>query len=239
MNKCTRYGLPILLLYGFAVDIFADGLAIDKVYHPYVDPLAWELEWRVTHADYNPASSIDREEVHRFGLSKAVVPGVRLEGYLLAERSANQEFKIEGYELEALWQMTEQGEKWLDYGLLFELEKARGQNAWEGATSLLLERELGRYSFTANLEVGYEWGVDIRDEWETGLALQARYRYRMAFEPMLEFLMGEDTVGVGPAVQGNIRLGTMKSLHWQAAVVVGVDSDTPDYTLRGLLEYEF
>ncbi|MBN7798093.1 hypothetical protein [Parahaliea mediterranea] len=229
----------MLALNGFACGVLADGLAIDKVYHPYVDPLAWELEWRVTHADYNPASDIDREEVHRFGLAKAVAPELMLEGYLIAERSANQDLKIEGYELEALWQLTEQGEKSLDYGLLFELEKERGQNAWEGAASLLLERELGRYSVTANIELGYEWGEDIRDEWETGLALQARYRYRMILEPMLEFYLGEDTVGLGPAAQGNIRLGGMKSLHWQTAVVVGVDGTTPDYTLRGLLEYEF
>jgi len=35
------------------------------------------------------------------------------------------------------------------------------------------------------------------------------------------------------------RLGVMKALRWEAGVILGVDSDTPDYTLRAVLEYEF
>ncbi|TXS96810.1 hypothetical protein FV139_04160 [Parahaliea maris] len=219
--------------------VMADGLAIDKVYHPYVDPLVWELEYRAIAADDNPATGQGRSQVHRLSIGRAVAPNLALEAYLVGEDNRDGGFSVSDYEVEALWQLTEQGEYALDYGLLFELEKSRKDDAWESAVSLLLERELGRYSVTANLELGYEWGDDIRDEWETGLALQSRYRYRQELEPALELYMGEDTVGIGPAGLGTFRLGPGRSLHWEAAVILGVDNTTPDYTLRALLEYEF
>ncbi|GAB3288451.1 hypothetical protein [Parahaliea aestuarii] len=236
--KVTSTGAAAVLLV-LSLPALADGLAVDKVYHPYVDPLVWELEWRAIVADDNPATGEGRSQLHRFSVGRAVAPNVMLEAYLLGSDSEESGFAIEAYELETLWQITEQGEYALDYGLLFELEKERGEDSWESAVSLLLERELGRFSVAANLEAAYEWGDDIRDEWETGLALQGRYRYRPEFEPAVEFYKGEDTAGLGPAGLGNFRLGPGRSLHWEAAVIVGLDSATPDYTLRTLLEYEF
>ncbi|HEY7776297.1 MAG TPA: hypothetical protein VIC02_07125, partial [Kineobactrum sp.] len=137
------------------------------------------------------------------------------------------------------WQLSEQGEFALDYGLLFELEKSRQEDAWEYSTSLLLERELGRFSTTANLGVIYEWGEDISDELETSMALQGRYRYSPLLEPALELYMGEDTLGVGPVVMGMARMGVRRALRWEAGVIWGLDNSTADYTLRGVLEYEF
>jgi hypothetical protein len=217
----------------------ADGLAIDKVYHPYVDPLGWELEWRATHSDYNPSTGRDRGEVQRLGLARAVAPNLALEGYLIGSRAKGEDFDLAGYELEALWQLTEQGERALDYGLLFELERANHDGIWEAATTLLLERELGRFSATANLELAYEGGGDISNELETGLALQGRYRLRPEFEPSLELYMADNTRGLGPVAQGLFRLGLQRRLHYEAGVIFGVDDNTPDVTLRVLLEYEF
>ncbi len=142
-------------------------------------------------------------------------------------------------EVELLWQMSEQGEYAVDYGLLFELEKERDVGTWEYSTTLLLEKEIGRYSATANLGLIYEWGDEIDNEWETALALQGRYRYSPRFEPALEFYMAEDTLGLGPVLTGVERLGLMKALRWEAGIILGMDKDTADYTLRGVLEYEF
>jgi hypothetical protein len=229
----------VLLMWFVALVTRADGLGIDKVYHPYVDPLAWELEWRAIHSDFNPATGVDRGELHRLGLSRAVAPRLAVEGYLIGWQSADEDFDLSGYEIEALWQLTEQGERWLDYGLLFELERSRDQSSWEGATRLLLEKEVGRFSAATNLEVAYEWGGDTRDEWETSLAAQLRYRQRATFEPGLELYLAEDTEGLGPVIQGMFRLGLRRNLRYESAVVLGVDRRTPDVTLRLLLEYEF
>jgi hypothetical protein len=34
-------------------------------------------------------------------------------------------------------------------------------------------------------------------------------------------------------------MGIMKALRWELGSIFGLDDDTPDYTLRAVLEYEF
>ena len=135
--------------------------------------------------------------------------------------------------------MTEQGEYWADWGIVFELEKERGHDAREFAGGLLAEKESGRWSGTANVFAIQEWGSDVRDELETRLGLQARYRFSPAFEPAIELYSGEDTRGIGPVALGLVRLGGKRQLRWEAGAIFGVDSQSPDTTLRFLLEFEF
>ncbi|TDG11860.1 hypothetical protein E2F43_15950 [Seongchinamella unica] len=234
-----EYGRFLFILCLLPAAARGDGSSIDKVYHPYVEQLEWELEWRLTHADENPLTGTKGEQKHRFGLGRAVSEFVFIEGYLIAEDSAGENFDLAAYEFDFLWQLSEQGEYSLDYGLLLELEKTHNEDVWEFSTTLLLEREFGRFSGTANLGVEYEWGEGIQDEVETSLALQTRYRYSPRLEPAVELYTGEDTLGVGPVLLGMERLGPMKALRWEAGAIFGLDSDTADYTLRAVLEYEF
>lgn len=217
----------------------ADGIAIDKVYHPYVDPLEWEAEWRMIHQNKDPVTGNSRAQLHRLGLGRAVSESVFAELYLIGARSADDKLDLYAYEAEVLWQMSEQGEFFVDYGLLFELEKEHQEEAWEAATTVLLEKEFGSFSATANVGLIYEWGNDIRDEWETSLALQGRYRYSPRLEPALELYSGENTRGLGPTVMGMEKLAPMKALRWELGIIFGLDSETADYTLRAQLEYEF
>lgn len=238
MKNRTRATLFLALLTT-PLPLLADGSSVDKVYHPYVEQLEWELEWRATHEDENPHSGERRRQLHKLGLGRAVSEYVFVEGYVIGERSADESLAAEAYEIEALWQLSEQGEYSLDYGLLFELEMEREDDIWEYSTALLLERELGRFSATANAAVIYEWGDDIDNEWESSLALQLRYRYSPRLEPALEFYGNEDSRALGPLLRGRERLGTMKAMRWQLGTVFGLNSDSADYTLRGVVEYEF
>jgi hypothetical protein len=240
LNTKQLYSLfGAVLIFFDTTSVLADGSTIDKVYRPYVEPLEWELEWRMTHENQNALTGEEQAQLHRFGLGKAVAETIFTEFYLIGTRSDDQSFTLAAYELELLWQISEQGEYAVDYGLLFEIEKVHHEDIWEFSTVLLLEKELGRYSATANLELSYESGSDIKDEIETGLALQGRYRYSPRIEPALELYVGEDTLGLGPVIMGAEKLGIMKTLRWQLGVIFAADSDTPDYTLRALLEYEF
>jgi len=38
---------------------------------------------------------------------------------------------------------------------------------------------------------------------------------------------------------GNLSFGQGRKLHWETGLIVGLDQQTPDSTLRLLLEYEF
>jgi hypothetical protein len=104
---------------------------------------------------------------------------------------------------------------------------------------VLVEKELGRWAATINLAAIYEWGDDVSNEWESQLASQLRYRYSRSFEPGIELYGGDNDKGLGPVALGDIRFSTGRKLHWEAGLIFGLDSDSPDQTLRALLEYEF
>ena len=242
MTRASLHPLVILLFLSGLVPwpgkCLADGIVIDKIYHPYVQPLEQELEWRTIYQDEQPLAADDIWH-HQLAYGRSLNDRWFAEVYLVGEKSADHSFEIEAYELEAKWQLTEQGEFWADWGMLFELEKEANEDAWEFATAVLAEKEWGKWSGTANVYVLREWGVDIENKWETKLNLQARYRYAKAFEPAIEFYSGENTVALGPAFLGQVNISNRQRLSWEFGAIFGLDSKSPNRTLRLLLEFEF
>ena len=228
MHFIIRLFLATIILPSLAL---ADGSAIDKVYHPYVQPLEREVEWRMISAD--------SEQLHRFGIGQSFSDRLFIEGYLIAIDDEGGNFSLDAYELEAKWQLTEQGEYAVDWGVIVELEKEHNEDSWEVSGGILMEKEWGRWVGTANFWGVYEWGDDKDDELESILAVQTRYRYSRFLEPALEFYSGESTRGLGPVLMGDVRIGSGKKLHWEAGVIIGLDSKTPDNTWRLLTEFEF
>jgi hypothetical protein len=226
----------ILLLWPWPS--LADGIVIDKIYHPYVQPLEQELEWRMIYQDEH-ASAADNTWLYQLAYGRSLNDRWFAEAYLVGKKSGEASFDIEAYELEAKWQLTEQGEFWADWGMLFELEKEANEDIWEFATAVLVEKEWGKWSGAANFYVMYEWGSDIKNELETKLGLQARYRYSRVFEPAIEFYSGQDTRGIGPAFLGQSSMGNGRRLKWEFGAIFGMDSKSPNQTLRFLLEFEF
>ncbi len=217
---------------------FADGNTVDKIYHPYVDALEQELEWRAIYQDDQPGQE-DNLQLHRFSYGRAFGDRWFGEIYLTGEQAEDTGFKLEAYELEAKWQLTEQGEFWADWGLLFELEKESSESIWEFSTGVLAEKEWGRWSGTANFLVSQEWGSDIDDEIETSLGLQTRYRLSRWLEPAVEFYAGQDTHALGPVLMGDLKAGIRRNLHWEIGLLFGLDEDSANNTFRALIEYEF
>ncbi|NOQ76675.1 MAG: hypothetical protein GQ475_02560 [Methylococcaceae bacterium] len=218
----------MLCTIGIASPVQADSLAIDKVYHPYVQPLEREIEWRMISAD--------GKKKHRFGIGKSLSDRLFVEAYMI---SSNNNNGLDALEIEAKWQLTEQGEYSADWGVVVELEKDRHENNWEFATGLISEKEWGRWVGTANLWAIYEWGETVENELESSLSLQARYRYSRYFEPAIEFYSGANTRGLGPVVMGDVKLKGQKKLHWEVGAIIGLDSKTPNNTWRLLTEFEF
>lgn len=209
----------------------ADGLGIDKVYHPYVQPLERELEWRMISAD--------GEQHYRLGLGQSVSDKLFLEAYLIGEDDNKSDFDVSELELEAKWQLTEQGEYDYDWGLLTELEYDKDDYDWEFSSGILVERQWGKFVGTANLFLSYEWGHTVKDELESSLASQLRYRYSSSLEPAVELYVSQETRAFGPVVLGDIKLPGRKKLHWETGAIFGLDSKTPDSTIRLLTEFEF
>ncbi len=237
-----RHQISIIsaLLAGFLLSTVtaADGIVIDKVYHPYVQATEQELEFRAVIQDsqkYFP----DDNQLYRFAYGRSLNDRWFAEIYLTGDRNENVGFDLRAVELEMKWQLTEQGEYWADWGMLFEVSKTIDENIYEVAGGVIVEKELGNWSHTANFIVEQEWGTDIIDEIESALNVQSRYRYNTFFEPGIEFFKGQDTFAIGPVIMGDLRWGMRQKLHWETGAIFALDEKSPDLTLKVLFEYEF
>ena len=233
IKKCLFF--TYLLIICSAHPVLADGSVVSKIYHPYVQPLEKEIEFR---SIYEKDDDLSDQQKYKLGYGQSFSDTWFGEIYLIGGKDGGDALEIEAYEAELKWQMTEQGEYSADWGLLFELEKEEG-DGWEAASSVLAEREWGRFVGTANLALIYEWGDDIDDELESKLALQMRYRHSPRFEPAIEFFSGEGYKGIGPLIMGREILGPAKRLRWELGTIFGVGGDSPDLTIKTSLEYEF
>ena len=223
----------VVVLSGAAV---ADGVTIDRVYDPYVQPLETEIELRsVILTD----DTLPDKQKHSLGLGRSVSDSWAAEIYFIGSSTRNEDLSVDAYELELKWQITEQGEYAFDWGMVFELEREVEDNIWELSATVVSARDFGRWTAIANLGVVYEWGGGIDDEIETELRVQTRYRYKAALEPAIELHLSEDVAALGPALTGLVRLAPGKKIRWEAGVFWPLDDDTPDQMLKFNFEYEF
>ena len=235
----VRVFILVFLVSFIKIDIaHADGNVIDKVYHPYVDAMEKELEFRSLFQNL-PVTNLLPEQVHQLSLGSAWGNSFFGEAKLVGSKTQQKGFELSAFEFELKWQLTEQGEYSADWGVVFEIEHGVERDLDELSVGLLIEKEFGRWSTTANLFAIQEWGDSIEGEFETVFGLQARYRHARLFEPALEFYLGQNTVGIGPVLIGSANVGTRKSLSWEVGVIAGLSNKSPNSTFRVLLEYEF
>lgn len=216
--------------------VVADGIVVDKIYDPYVQPLETEIEYRFV------AQSDDQypdAQVHSLGFGRSLSDRWAIELYAIAQRGLGESLSMDAFELEAKWQLTEQGEYAFDWGLLFELERQIEQNAWEVSSKLLATRDFGRTTATANLGVIYEWGERTSTEIETSFGLQVRYRWREAMEPLLEIHVGQGTVAVGPGLSGVIRAAKGRKLRWEIGAFRDLEGNGAEHIVKANVEFEF
>ena len=225
----------ISFLLSYTSIVFADGVVVDKVYHPYVLPNEREVEWRL----FSHRESDNNKLAQRFAYGQSLTDNIMIELYLVGEREVNDDFSLTSYEIEARWMLTEQGEYWADWGILFEIEKENRKKNWEVTSGVLIEKEFGRTSLTFNAFIIYEWGKTIVSEFETEFRLQYRYRYLEQLQPAIEFYSGENYLGIGPAFMGIQRFNGQKQLKWELGFITGVDSQSKGHILRVAIEYEF
>jgi hypothetical protein len=207
----------------------ADGIVIDRVYDPYVQPLETELEWRsIIQSD----DTLGDKRKHFLGVGRSLSDRWAVELYAIGIKDSGASFSINTYELEFKWQLTEQGEYAFDWGMVFELERKTDEDFWEVAAILVSTRDFGRWTASANFGVIYEWGNGVVEEFETEMRLQARYRFKETIEPAVELHIGQDTVALGPAITGLGRLSPGKKLRWELGVFWGLDEHNPRMSYR-------
>jgi hypothetical protein len=233
--KKIFYVLTLLFYNLYSVIAFADGVVVDKVYHPYVLPNEKEVEWRLLSHQTEKTNNL----AQRFAYGQSVLDNLMVEFYIVGERDIDGNFGLSAYEIETRWMLTEQGQYWADWGMLFEFEKEHNKDSWEVTSGLLFEKEIGRTSLSINAFLIYEWGNDIKNEIEMEFRAQYRYRWLPQFQPAIELYSGEDYVGIGPAFMGIQRFDRQKQLKWELAFITGLNGESKDHILRAAIEFEF
>ena len=219
----------------FCSQVLADGIVVDKVHHPYVLPNETEFEWRMLSRQTDEGNLLGQ----RIAFGKSLNESVMLEAYLVGEKTENEDFGLQAYEVELRWMLTEQGEQWADWGMLFELEKLHQSNDWESTIGVVFEKEFGRTSLTVNAFAVYEWGENIQNELEAEFRLKYRYRWMPELQPAIEVCSGEEFFGIGPAFMGIYRIDRQKQLKWEAGFISEISQSGKDHSFRLALEYEF
>ncbi len=209
---------------------------VDKLYHPYVEYNTYEFEARIiSQLDNELASDFS---IYRFGFGKDISENLFLELYLIGAKDSQSRVELEAYEIEALYQLSEQGEYWADLGLLMEIEKEKESNEWEGNIGIIIEKEFGRWSGTFNFQNQYVFEDDVKHEWKLNSALQFRYRMQATFEPGFEIYSSSGSLAFGPVILGQVRLSNSK-INWELGLMKETRGNAHSSVLRALFEYEF
>jgi hypothetical protein len=235
VNSKPLFIFLLISLMGAIWPAWADGNPVDKVYHPLVVANERKVEWRLTSRQSDDKNVL----AQRFAYGQAITEYLIIEAYISAERDESDDFGLQGFELEARYMLTDQGQYWADWGVLFEFEKQHDSNTFEVTSGLLFEKEFVHTSLTLNALLIYEWGANVQNEVETEFRLQYRYRFMLEVQPAIEIYTGQDFVGIGPAFIGVHRYEGIKQLKWELAFIAGLNGKDKDNTLRFALEYEF
>ena len=159
--------------------------------------------------------------------------------------------RFDAVEWENKFQLTETGKYPVDVGFITEFELPRDRNEGnEFRFGPLFQAEFDRLQLNANLlftnisRTRDENGTFIGYQW------QARYRWHPTFDFGAQGFgeMGkwnhwaptdEQNHRVGPAVFGKFNLGGRQAIVYNAALLFGVTSASPDRSFRLQVEYEF
>jgi high-affinity iron transporter len=239
--------------------IFAFGLfgfdepahAHHKVYSPYVEQGAVELEYR-SHVTEDDRASKDNAQRHRFEIGYGALERWHTSIFFDFDKAPNGDLEHTATAWENIIQLTEQGERWIDTGLYLEYKAAaQSDKADKIEAKLLLEKPVFAIANTANIIIEKQIGEHSEGGLELGYAWRSKWRFSPLFEPGFEahgefgevndFNSSEDQDHrIGPAIYGKIELGGFPGyVKYEAGYLVGLTEASPDGTAKFLLEYEF
>jgi hypothetical protein len=252
MRKIMNSRIPAriaLSLLSIAVGLSASSAALagpaDTVYQPNIENGEWELEFRGGYRDFNDGPS---EHAFIYELGYAPTNNWRTEVVLEYAAEEGNRGKLEAWEWENVFLLTEQGKYWADVGLFFEYENGFKSGPDEFKIGPMFQKEVGPTLVNLNLLFAREVGHAASGHTELEYTWQVKWRGNPKLEWGMQgigsagefgHLGEEDAHSMGPALFGTRRLADGKKLKYSAALMGGLNAPAPDVTARVELEYEF
>ena len=242
--------IALLCTFGLFHSAYAD----KHVYSPIVQKGEWEFETTGTYdIDHNKGKNAAQEYKNAIGYGVTDRWATEVYGEFEREPQENEDgntsqssVKFTHLEWENRYQLTEQGQYWLDAGLYFAYEipvRAKDPGKVEG--KLLLEKSLQNFIHTANLIVEKEVGGGSTEMTTSGVAWSSKYRLSEHFQPGFEYwadfgevrkhLAYEDQKHqIGPAFYGRLT----PHVKYDVGYLFGTSHAAPIGELKWVLEYE-
>ncbi len=187
-----------------------------KVYSPIVNQGEIELEYQLDSAvDGDPA--VDGTAKHKFELSYGITDRWSSGVYAVYTDTPAQGFRYDRFKWENIYQLFEQGERWLDAGLYAEYQiPADSVNKPDVLEfKVLLEKQAAGLLHTANLIFEKELGANATKNTTFGYAWRSKWRWMREFEPGLEIYGSIGEIGnadslsrqshiIGPVISGRL-----------------------------------
>jgi hypothetical protein len=213
------------------------------------------VEYGEQEIDFKAGAQRNRDDTHEsaYSIGYGFTPSTRwfTEVYGKFERAPGESTRLEAWELENRFQLTETGRYPVDVGLLLEIERPKNRaEGYEVTLGPMLQTEWGRVQGNANILL--QRHLKATEQFDTELLYQLQLKYRNS-EQLEWGLQGFGNVGqwdhwkptseqefkVGPALFGKVKLGSKQTFNWNTALLAGTTHATPRTTLRMQGEYEF
>jgi len=223
--------------------------ATDKIYSPYVEYGEFELEYR-GHVTNDSRAAKDKNMKDRaeivYGFTEFWSAGII--GSWEKTSGSSREFVATSWE--NIFQLTDQGQYWVDVGLYLEYELADVSSAADKVEAkLLLEKPGDQFTNTANIILEREVGSNSNGETELEIFWRTKYRWKKTLEPAIEIysMFGDisNTGGfskqkhsIGPVIMGNLATGSESKFKYEVGYLFGISDAAADGSWKWVLEWE-
>lgn len=221
--------------------------ASKKVYSPYVEAGELEFELRSGYK-VDDDEDVSGAEKHKLAVGYGVNDRWFTEIYAIIEKEGAEgsEYDLSDIEWANRFQLTEQGQYFVDVGLYVAYEAGLHSDSTDKIeTQLLLAKDLGKFTNYANIELKRQVGENANNDTNLELKWSTRYRLNEMFMPGFEIYselgaLGEETGfeeqehQIGPVIYGKLP----HNLAYEIGYLFGASSAAPDGEAKLILEYE-
>jgi len=219
-----------------------------KIFYPEVEQGTLEFESRTF-------GTFDRNTDRRNERNATAELGYGVTDFWFAEvesefsKARHDRWRHESLGLENVFQLTDEGDAWLDAGFLAEYDFAMERDESDRFIfGPILQKQVGRVLLTANIFAAADIGGEEPEDPQLNYAFEAKYLLTRAFQPGFQLFGAPGAFTgfardsrqdnrAGPVLSGTFDTGAGE-IRYEAGYLLGLTHDSPSGTAKFVLEYE-